>query len=428
MNFVLYPPGEAQGSGWDDQAVARRSTNSHETARNRSFGSGDFGDRFSAATDVIVLDSLGGILRMKILQICSARQLGGGEKHLADLANGLARRGHEVYAALIPSSPLLAELASVPKENIVELPMRNSLNLASALKLARFVRQHEIDIVHAHVARDYPLAALAARRAGARLVLTRHVLFPLNRIHKLTLRRTTRVIAVSQAVAGSLHAQRIFDPGKIVRIHNGIDVDRFAREREDVARREPGADKKLRVGMIGHLAPIKGPEDFIRAAAVVCGHRDDVEFIIAGADKSRDGEHRRHLEGLINELKLSQRLNLIGWVEDVAKLLPTLDLFISPSRSEPFGLAIVEAMAGGVPVVSTMSEGAREIIDDNQTGRLVPLRDVDALASSIGELLSDPKARDRLSENAQRAVREHFSLEKMVAATEQVYRDAMSQR
>jgi glycosyltransferase involved in cell wall biosynthesis len=363
---------------------------------------------------------------MKILQICSARQLGGGEKHLADLANGLARRGHAVYAALMPSSPLLAELESVPEQNVVELPMRNSLNVASALKLARFVRQHQIEIVHAHVARDYPLAALAARRAGARLVLTRHVLFPLNRIHKITLRRTTRVIAVSQAVAEGLHVQGIFDPDKIVLIHNGIDVDRFVKGKEDVASRAQGADKKLRVGMIGHLAPIKGQEDFIRAAAVICDRRDDVEFVIAGEDKSHNGEYRRSLENLIDELDLNQCVRLIGWVEDVAKLLPTFDLFVSPSRSEPFGLSIVEAMAAGIPVVATLSEGAREIIDEDQTGRLVPIGDVEELARAIAEILSDPKERDRLCKNAQLAVRERFSLERMLVATERVYRQVIA--
>jgi len=110
--------------------------------------------------------------------------------------------------------------------------------------------------------------------------------------------------------------------------------------------------------MIGHLAPIKGQEDFIRAAAIVCGVRDDVEFVIAGEDKSRSGEHRRRLEKLIGELGLNQRVCLPGWVEDVAHLLATFDLFVSPSRSEPFGLSIVEAMAAGVPVVATRSEGA----------------------------------------------------------------------
>jgi glycosyltransferase involved in cell wall biosynthesis len=362
---------------------------------------------------------------MRILLICSARQLGGGERHLADLANGLAGRGHGVFAAVIPSSPLLAELSAVPKQNIAELPMRNSLNIASRTKVARFVREHEIEIVHAHVARDYPLAAFVARRAGARLVLTRHVLFPLNRIHRLTLRHTARIIGVSQAVVEVLRARGIFHPDRIVLIHNGIDVDRFAKGREDVARHELSANQKLRVGMVGHLAPIKGQEDYIRAAALVCDQRADVEFIIAGEDKSPNGEHRRRLDELINSLSLNQQVRLIGWVEDVSTLLPTLNLFVSPSRSEPFGLSIVEAMAARVPVVSTMSEGAQEIIEDNRTGRLIPIGDVEALASAIDGLLSDPEERVRLSNNAERAARQRFSLEGMLSATEQVYREAL---
>src|SRR5256714_3516176 len=190
---------------------------------------------------------------MRILQICSAREIGGGERHLADLANSLARRGHEVFAALSPASLVRAELRALPTENIIELPMRNSLNLASAVKLSRFVREHQIDVVHAHVARDYPLAALANGRSKARLVLTRHVLFPLNRIHKLTLRRTSRVIAVSRAVAESLYAQSIFASEKVVVIHDGIDITRFA---GDNAARV--SNQTLRIGTVGHIAPIKG--------------------------------------------------------------------------------------------------------------------------------------------------------------------------
>jgi glycosyltransferase involved in cell wall biosynthesis len=364
---------------------------------------------------------------MKILQICSARQLGGGEKHLADLANALAQRGHDVFAALAPSSPLLAELPAVPKQNLLELRMRNSLNVASALKLARFAREHQIEIVHAHVARDYPLAAIVSRRAGARLVLTRHVLFPMNGIHRLTLRRTARVIAVSQAVAGGLREQGLFTPDTIALIHNGIDVARFARAARgsEAAGHEENPGKRLRVGMVGHLAPIKGQEDFIRAAAIVCGRRGDVEFIIAGEDKSQNGEHRQRIERLIAELDLNQRVRLSGWVDDIAKLLVSFDLFVSPSRSEPFGLSIVEAMAAGTPVIASMSEGAREIIDDHHSGRLVPIGDVDTLAKVISELLSDPAQSGHLSANAQRVVRERFSLERMVVETERVYEQAL---
>jgi glycosyltransferase involved in cell wall biosynthesis len=364
---------------------------------------------------------------MRILQICSARELGGGERHLADLANSLARRGHDVYAVVVPSSPLHAELSALPKQNIRELPMRNSLNIVSAFKLARLLRELRIEIMHSHVARDYPLAALAASRVeNLQLVLTRHVLFPLNKSHRLTLRNVARVIAVSQAVADRLRVQRIFERSKIVVVPNGIDIDRFAPGREGrEGKSDSGPRTKLRVGMIGHLAPIKGQKEFIRAAAIVTQRRDDVEFVIVGEDKSRKGENRLRIEKLIGELNLQDDVGLAGWTDDVAKLLSTLDLFVSPSRSEPFGLSIIEAMAAGVPVIATMSEGAREIIENGKTGRLVPLRDVSGLAEGIDEMLSDAAERERLSANAQRSVREYFSLEKMVDATEQVYREAL---
>jgi len=360
---------------------------------------------------------------MRILQICSARDIGGGERHLADLANALAGRGHEIFAALDPGSPLRKELSELAPSKILELPLRNALNLSSAMKLSRFVREKEIEIVHAHVARDYPLAALVTGKASARLVLTRHVLFPMNRIHKLTLRRTARVIAVSEAVADALRAQTIFDPKKITVIYNGIDVDRFAKGRE-LLRSE---SKKFRVGTIGHLAPIKGLEDFVRAAAIVGGERADVEFIVVGEDKSKTGENRRALEQLIADLKLSHSVNLAGWVDDIAGTLHTFDVFVSSARFEPFGLSIVEAMAAGVPVIATESEGAREIIESNQTGRLVPIGDAQEIANAIIDLLNDANERERLARNAEIAARERFSLQQMVTKTEQVYAELIAQ-
>jgi len=361
---------------------------------------------------------------MRILHICSAREIGGGERYLADLVNALRMRKHEVFAALRPGSPVRAELSSLAPESIIELPMRNALSVKSALKLSRFVRENRIEIIHAHLARDYPIGALAAARTTAALVLTRHVLFPLTRMHRLTLRQTARVIAVSEAVAAGLQAQKIFAPEKIITIHNGIDVDRFARSRE-VALTDRG-DRRLRVGMIGHLAPIKGQEDFIRAAAIICEQRKDVEFIIAGEDKSAGGENRASIQTLIRELDLDGQVQLLGWVHDVSPLLATLDLFVSPSRSEPFGLSIVEAMAAGVGVVATSSEGAREIVEDNQTGRLVPVGDATSMAAAIVELLTDRDERDRLAGNALAMARTKFSLDEMVERTEQVYRQVVA--
>ena len=366
---------------------------------------------------------------VRILQLCSAREIGGGEKHLADLANSLADRGHEIFAAIAPNAPVRAELDRLPAQNIIELPMRNALSLRSAMRLARFVRRHGIELIHAHLARDYPLAALASGRSGASLVLTRHVLFPLSKIHRLTLRRTARVIAVSQAVADGLRSQNVFSQDTIETIHNGIDFEKFAqRTKRAIIDQDVASPHRMRVGTIGHLAPIKGQEEFIRAAALVRQTHNEVEFIIAGEDKSRGGENRATLEQLIDNLDLKDRVHLTGWIEDVAELLATFDLFVSAARSEPFGLAIVEAMAAGVPVIATVSEGASEILDDNQTGRLVPVGDANALAGAIIDLLDDAEERSRLAETARRAAHERFSLERMVDRTEQVYRTVIESR
>src|SRR5689334_751205 len=115
---------------------------------------------------------------MRILQVCSVTTFGGGERHVADLSQALADLGHEVYAAAIPSSPLWSKLSFLNKGTMLPLSRHNYLG--NLISLASFIRAHNIEIVHAHAARDYHLAALAVRLASrGRLVLTRHTLFPM---------------------------------------------------------------------------------------------------------------------------------------------------------------------------------------------------------------------------------------------------------
>lgn len=356
---------------------------------------------------------------MRILQLSSARHFGGGERHFVDLTNGLARRGHEVFAATTPDSPLLPELQNLPAGNILRLPFRKPFDVASAWKLRQFVRARDIEIIHAHMARDYPLASLAAGSSRPRLVLTRHVLFPMGKLHRLTRRRVARVIAVSEAVAASLREQKIFAEAQIVVVRHGIDLERF----QSVARRN---ESKLCVGILGELSPVKGQKEFVRAAAIIAAQLPDVEFLIAGQDNSADGQYGRELKQWIETGGLNDRISVIESKVEVAEFLSQLDVFVSTSSSEAFGLAIVEAMAAGVPVVATASDGAREIIRDNQNGRLVPVGDVDELAKQIGELLSDPAERKRLADNARRNAAEDFSLARMIAETEAVYSQVLS--
>ena len=354
---------------------------------------------------------------MRILQVCSVTTFGGGERHLTDLSLALVDLGHEVYAASVPDSPLSTELSFLDKERVVALSRRNYVK--NVTRLAGFVRECGIEIIHAHAARDYHRASLVVRLApGARLVLTRHVLFPLRGINKPLLKNAGRVIAVSNAVAESLRRNGVVPSGKITVVHNGIDLDRFAKS--------VNAGGDLLVGTVGHLAPIKGHDVFLRAAALISGGRRDVRFVIMGEDKSSQMPHRKSLESLVAELDLNGIVDMPGWRDDIPAALSSLTLFVSAARSEPFGLAIIEAMAVGLPVVATASEGALEIIDDGVTGRLVPANDPEALAQAINDLLNNPQERARLSQNARLAVRDRFSLQRMASDTERVYREVLS--
>lgn len=354
---------------------------------------------------------------MRILQVSSARHFGGGERHLVDLIAGLTGRGHDVFVAVAEGSPLLPELSQISDQRILRLPFRKPFDIATAWKLRRFGRECGAEIIHAHMARDYPLAVLAAsKERSPRLVITRHVLFPMGKVHQLTRRRVARVIAVSNAVAGSLRSQRIFAEDQIALVRHGIDLGRFRNCHRSAK------TNRLQVGMLGELSPVKGQIEFVQAAQIIASRRDEVDFVIAGQDHSADGAYARRLRQMIAGSSLDRRIQLVESTVDLGEFLSRLDLFVSASHSEAFGLAIVDAMACNVAVVATATGGASEIITDGETGRLTPMADAESLANTIVELLDDAQQRGRLAVNARKMIAERFTLPRMVAETEAVYR------
>ncbi|HEX6648614.1 MAG TPA: glycosyltransferase family 4 protein [Pyrinomonadaceae bacterium] len=361
---------------------------------------------------------------VNILQISSASSFGGGERYVADLTNSLTDRGHTVYAALRPRSPLIRHLR-LPEERVLILPLRNALDVQSAHELDRLVRRQKIEVVHAHMARDYSLASYAARRnRQTKFIATRHVLFELSRVHRHTLSRAARVIAVSQAVAKELRSQGIVEEGKIATVPNGIDVQRFARacagfDRAPFLRRMGFASECVLVGSVGELRMLKRHDDFIRASARVAKDVPEAHFVLAGVDAT--GEVQQQLERLVGELGLRDRFHFLGWVDEAEALLCAMDVFVSASETESFGLAIVEAMAAGTAVVATRTEGAQEVIEDQTTGLLVPVGDVEAIAESVTALLKNPEKRREIAMHAQEAANARFGLRRMVDEIEKLY-------
>ena len=164
----------------------------------------------------------------------------------------------------------------------------------------------------------------------------------------------------------------------------------------------------------------------MRAAAIVAEKfQGTVEFLCAGEDESHTGAYRANVESLIAELGLSERVRLLGRLKDSDALIASLDILVSASRSEAFGMTMVEAMACGVPVVATATEGTKEIVNDGTTGLIVPIGDVSALSAAIVSLLEDEDRRLALGAHSRDWARARFDLERMIEMTERVYAEAL---
>jgi len=366
---------------------------------------------------------------MKILQVCSATEMGGGEVHVADLVRALADRGHAVYLAVRPNSPLRDSLAGVIAA-WHEMPLRNSLDVQSARAIAELINQHGIDIVHAHVGRDYLVAALACRNApAAKLVLTRHHYLPLKRnaLYRWMLGGVSAVIAVSESVRGSVIERLALRPELVHTIPNWVDPSRFQPVDREAARSLFRVRGGLIVGCIGQITPAKGQEDFIRAAARIVNMRSDTEFLIVGEEKDSGGEFTAELKKLVETLALGERVRFMGRVRHMPELLAALDVVVVPSWDEGFSLVTIEAMAAKRPVIASNIGGIAQIMKDNSTGLLFPPRDVRALTEKLTWMLSDAPLRERLAIQAQKDVYARFGREQTIDRIEALYLDVLGE-
>lgn len=360
---------------------------------------------------------------MKILQISSSRSYGGGERHFVDLCRGLQERGHEVFAALRPTNVWQERLSFLPSENIFHVSIRNSFGILSANRIGGFVRQRSIQIIHAHVARDYIPASIACSLSGdSKFVLTRHVLFPLKPFNRFALKNMSKAIAVSAGVGHSL--QNVFPRSKIQVIANGIDSKPPNQNEKDrlglVFRELHGipADAVL-IGTVGELVPLKGHRDIVLAANELAPRFPHARFVIVGKDNSVDKKFRRELKRLVRVFGLEDRFLWLDWVDDTRSLFSALDIFVSASHTESFGMAILEAMASGTVVAATETVGARELL--GHAAALVPIEDPVRLAERLATLIESPDERRTLADSAKRVAAERFSLDRMIGETEAVY-------
>ncbi len=367
--------------------------------------------------------------RMKILQVCSADSLGGGERHVIDLARAMIERGHELHLAVRSDSPLFNALADYPI-HWYELGLRNALDVISASGLANVIRKNRIDVIHAHVGRDYTCCGVASRMAHSmqipvRFFITRHHFNPIrsNPIYAWTIAEARALIAVSDSVREQLVAAFPGFTDRIVVIPNWIDAEGCGRLSREEARARLGIRKRLAVGVVGRITPLKRQDLFIKAAShmIKDRHWTDADFLVVGEPGPGDENYAEVLRQIIADLHVEGQVRLTGYVEDLPAHLAAFDIIAAPSENEAFSLALTEAMASGCAVVASRAGGMAEIIEDGITGLFIERNDLWSLISGLSRLLTDKPLREKLGSLARASVSDRFGRRSVIDQIERLY-------
>jgi glycosyltransferase involved in cell wall biosynthesis len=361
---------------------------------------------------------------VKILMSESTTGMGGQELAVLLQCQGLLKRGHEVRLVLEPASALhdMAVRRGLPVEAV---SMKRRRYAGAILAFRRLLIRQQPAILHVNSSRDSWIGSLAARLMPNRpgVVRTRHISNPLK--NSPTTRLLYRRLFDAVIVTGGELTRRALverDGLSAARVHAfpiGVDVNEFCPGAPDHdLRAELGVDRSHRlVGIISYLRAYKGHEYFIEAAARVLARRRDVVFLIVG-----EGPLEGVLRDLIARRGIGDTVRMLGFREDLLNVFRSLDAFVIPTvEADTIPQVLMQALAVGLPVVSTMVGSIPDVIADGETGFIVPPKDPDRLAERIERLLDDAGLAEKVGRSGCRLVRERYSLDAMLAKLEGVY-------
>jgi glycosyltransferase involved in cell wall biosynthesis len=357
--------------------------------------------------------------KKKVVYIVEDLEIGGLERVIASIALGLDRTKYEVAVWCLVRGGEIAEELIGKGVWVRILAMHSYHNPFQIVALSRAIRKSKMDIIHTHGYFGSTLGRLAAIVAKTPIIIA-HVhstYYGLKRRHllieKLLSIFTDRIVCVSQAVRRFVVEVEGIEQKKTSLVYNGV-LEPSPREVDsdnNITRKSLGFEEKdIVVVTVASLTRHKGHQVLIDAAGVVLKRHGNVRFLIVG-----DGPLRNELESYVKEMGLSSKVVFAGQRKDVFPFLKLADLFaLASNEREGLGIALIEAMAEGLPVIGTRLGGIPEVIDDRVNGLLVTPGSSHELADALEGLIMDKALREKMGKNGRQIYERKFTADKMI--------------
>ena len=362
---------------------------------------------------------------MNVLHLTTHLNVGGITTYILRLIKPLRNLGDQTFV-LSSGGKCVPELEERGAKTF-KLPIRTKSELNPILYLSipavkKIIRDHKIDLLHAHTRVTQVMAYWIQKSIGIPVVTTCHGFYK-NRLGRRILPAWgDRVIAISQGVADHLRDDFKVSPTKIRVVNNGVDLDEidpaYKVHDPEQAKLKYGFSKNdLVIGIVAQLVADKGHEYLIQAIHILQKEFPSIRLLIVG-----DGNQKKNLQKLVAELKLEKRVILTGNISDVTHPLAATDIFALPATwREGFGLSIVEAMACHKPVIVSNIWALNALIENKVTGILIEPRQVETLAHAISQLVKNPALQREIGTNARKMVEDFFSITRMAKEVHEVY-------
>ena len=346
----------------------------------------------------------------------------------------LLKRNIEVELLCFENSRLHKE-AEKQKLTLHTLKASGYFHPLQFFRLSRIIRNRNFDLIHTQASKDLwvLVPALKIIRSTIPLFLTKQVgsfIIKKDKLHRWIYNRVTYALAISEVIKRNLLDTCPLTDDKILLLHNAVDTKKFDPEKIDKqkVREEFGfTDDEIVIGMLARFSPGKGHEEVLFAADKLSKKFSNLKFFIIGEASRGEEEYANQIKKLVMDYNL-KNVVFAGFRSDTAEVLAALNIFCFPSHAEAFGIALVEAMAMGVPSVCSNSDGVLDIAVDGETSFLFEKKNGNDLVEKLEQLISSKEKREQFGRAARERAVKFFDLDFLTEKVISIYKQALNEK